>query len=475
MNTIAMSFIACLVGFVVIGLLSTFKKQKTNEDYLLAGKSMPPWLVSLAAVATQNSGFMFIGMIGYTYGSGLSSIWLMIGWLAGDLISSTFVHRRLREATGRTEGLSYSEVLARWNGTDWRSIKLFGGIATLVFLGTYAAAQLQAGSKALHVLFGWDYASGAIIGSVMVVAYCFAGGIRASIWTNAAQSFVMFGAIILMFVVGYTHTDGWSQIVTDLGAVSPNYLSLMPSDMMIPGGMGVALFALGWVFAGFGVVGQPHIMMCFMTMKKPEQMQRIRLYYYGWFASFWLLVVGVGFMARLLLPETAEFDAELALPTLSQQLLPDVLVGLVLAGLFAATISTADSQILSCTAAITRDLFPRIKSYMLTKLVTIGVTGIALAIALAGPDSVFDLTLIAWSALAAIFSPLLVVYALGGRPDHRLALSMMAAGLVVVMCWRWAELSDAVYDALPGMLAGLIVYNIGKRLGGELPHAEGGK
>ena len=194
MNTIAISFITFLLGFVAIGLLSTLQKQKTNEDYLLAGKSMPPWLVSLAAVATQNSGFMFIGMIGYTYAAGLSSIWLMVGWLVGDLLSSTFVHKRLREATGRTEGLSFSEVLARWNGTDWRSIKLFGGLATLMFLGTYAAAQLQAGSKALHVLFDWDYQTGAIIGAVMVVAYCFAGGIRASIWTNAAQSFVMSSA-----------------------------------------------------------------------------------------------------------------------------------------------------------------------------------------------------------------------------------------------------------------------------------------
>ena len=184
-------------------------------------------------------------------------------------------------------------------------------------------------------------------------------------------------------------------------------------------------------------------------------------------------MVGVGFMARLLLPETANFDAELALPTLSQQLLPDVLVGLVLAGLFAATISTADSQILSCTAAITRDLFPRIKSYMMTKFVTIGVTAVALGIALAGPDSVFDLTLIAWSALAAIFSPLLMVYVTGGRPNYKLAVAMMASGLVTVILWRAFELSDMVYDAMPGMIVGLIVYNIGKRVGGEMPGANG--
>lgn len=469
MNTIALSFIAFLLGFVVIGLLSTCKKQNTNEDYLLAGKNMPSWLVSLAAVATQNSGFMFIGMIGYTYAAGLSSIWLMVGWLVGDLISSTFVHRRLREATERTQSLSFSEVLARWNGTDWQSFKLVGGLMTLVFLGTYAAAQLKAGSKALHVLFEWDYSTGAVIGAVMVVVYCFAGGIRASIWTNAAQSFVMFGSIVLMFVVGYGDAGGWDQAVANLDAVSPTYLSLMPQDLMIPGGMGLVLFVLGWVFAGFGVIGQPHIMMCFMTMKDPAQMNRIRLYYYGWFTGFWILVVGVGFLARLLLTGVETFDAELALPALSLQLLPDPLVGLVLAGLFAATISTADSQILSCTAAITRDLFPRIKSYMLTKMVTVGVAAIALGIALKGPDSVFDLTLLAWSALAAGFSPILVVYALGGRPNSKLAITMVLTGLVTAAAWRYAGYGDMVYETMPGIIAGLAVYAVGSRLGGRLP------
>lgn len=463
MNTIAISFLGFLLGFVAIGVLSTLKKQKTNEDYLLAGQNTPAWLVSLAAVATQNSGFMFIGMIGYTYTAGLSSIWLMVGWLAGDLVSSFFVHKRLREVTEETGGLSYSEVLSRWNQTHWRKMQTIGGIATLIFLGTYAAAQLQAGSKALHVLFGWDYNTGAVIGAIMVVTYCFAGGVRASIWTNAAQSFVMIAAIVIMFIVGFGDAGSLGQIVSDLDAISPTYLSLMPQDLLVPGGMGLLLFVLGWFFAGFGVVGQPHIMLCFMTMKDPEQIKRIRWYYYGWFSSFWVLIVGVGFMARLLLPETANFDAELALPTLSKQLLPDVLVGLVLAGLFAATISTADSQILSCTAAITRDLFPRIKSYMLTKCVTVGVTAVALGIALAGPDSVFDLTLIAWSALAAVFVPLLLVYTTGGKPSEKLAIAMMLGGLVTVVLWRYFALNDLIYDAMPGILAGLVIYAVGKQ------------
>lgn len=189
---IMISFGFFLMLFVGVGILSTLKQKATTEDYLLAGRNVSPWLVALSAIATWNSGFMFIGMIGLTYTLGLSAMWLAIGLIVGDYIMSTFVHARLRQNSEKHESLTYAGALATWNGTNYRWVRLVGGLVTVLFLCAYAAAQLNAGSKALHVLFGWDYSVGAIIGCVMVVAYCFAGGIRASIWTDAAQSIVMF-------------------------------------------------------------------------------------------------------------------------------------------------------------------------------------------------------------------------------------------------------------------------------------------
>lgn len=464
---ILFSFIFFLLAFVAIGLLSSLKKHKTSSDYLLAGQSVKPWLVALSAVATNNSGYMFIGMIGYTYTVGLSSIWLMIGWISGDFLASLFIHRRIRATSEKEKVLSFSGVLSSWHGTNYNTLRFIGGVLTVIFLGTYAAAQFSAGSKALHVLLGWDYSVGAIICAVVVMGYCFAGGIRASIWTNTAQSVVMFGAMILLFVVAINAAGGFHSAMTQLAAVSPTYLNLFPSSA-IGGAGGPLLFVAGWIFAGFAVVGQPHIMTLFMSVDDPDNMKRVRAYYYSWYSLFFLLTIGVGLATRLLLPETGAFDAELALPTLAMALLPEILVGVVLAGLFAAAMSTADSQLLCCSAALTRDLTGgKTQSYLVTKLATLCVTLVALTIALMGSKSVFALVLIAWSALGSAFAPLLVVYALGGKPSERVAIAMVAAGVAAMLAWREAGLGGEVYEVMPGILAGFIPYLLARILPSE--------
>ena len=367
------SFLFFLLIFVLIGVSSSFKSKKSNSDYLLAGHDIPPWLAALSAIATNNSGYMFIGMIGFTYSAGLQSIWLMIGWILGDFTISFFVHKKLRVATENKQLLSFGGVLSRWQGTEFKRLRLLVGIITVVFLGVYAAAQFKAGSKALHVLFGWDYSTGAIIGSIIVFAYCLSGGLRASIWTDAAQSIVMIFAMTMLFFVGIDNVGGFNEYVNKLDQVSPTYLNLMPTGLAIDNGFGLFLFILGWVFAGFGVIGQPHIMIRFMTINDAESMNKTKAYYYIWFIAFYAVTIGVGLTARLILPDASNFDAELALPMISQQLLPEILIGVVLAGIFAATMSTADSQILSCSAAFTRDIIPKEKGGIIIPNTDVGI------------------------------------------------------------------------------------------------------
>lgn len=457
------SFVFFLFVFVLIGVMSAKKRQETTVDYLLASQNVKPWLVGLSAIATTNSGYMFVGQIGFTYQVGLSSIWLMIGWIAGDFITSLFVHKKLRKTTEKRHALSFAGVISKWHGEDYKYLRIVGGLVTLAFLGTYAAAQLNAGSKALHVLFDWNYAVGAVIGALIVLLYCFAGGIRASIWTDAAQSFVMLVAMLLMMGITLHTLGGWSAFIAALHEVSPTYMNLFPPDLPLGGFTGPALFVTGWFFAGVGVVGQPHIMVRFMAMDDAENIWKVRGYYYSWYVTFYTITILTALAARLLLPEVATFDAELALPTLAQDLLPSVLVGLVLAGLFAATMSTADSQILSCTAAIAHDFSEtRFNTYLATKMSTVFVTLLALAIALSGNESVFALVLIAWSALAAAFAPLLIVFAFRQKVTEGLGITMMLGGIAAVLLWRHFGLGDVIYEIAPGIMAGLLIFVVGK-------------
>ncbi len=451
----AVSFVFFLLMFAVIGGLSMFRRKQTTTDYLIAGRNVPPWLAGLSAVATNNSGYMFIGMIGMTYTTGLSSVWLMIGWIAGDLAASLLIMKKLRLATEKSDAHSFGGLLAEWQGSDYNLLRRVAGVLTILFLGAYAAAQFTAGSKALHVLFGWHLSSGAILGAGLVLLYSYSGGIRASIWTDAAQSMVMIVAMLMLMWTASEHIGSEATILDELRHVGPSYMQWFPGHTWT----GAVLFVAGWVFAGFGVAGQPHIVIRYMALDDVGNLGRFRAYYYSWFIAFYSATIVVGLLARLLLPDAGSFDAELALPMISVQLLPGALVGLVLAGLFAATMSTADSLILSCSASITRDLLPAHKSgYTGTKLATGAVVLVALALSLSGNQSVFALVLIAWGLLAAAFVPLLTVYALGGRVSEPLALAMMTAGVTVFLLWRELGLSHLAYEAMPAILAGLLVF-----------------
>ena len=430
----------------------------TRHDYYLASQSIKPWLVGLSAVATNNSGFMFIGIIGFTYTVGLSSIWLMIGWITGDFLASLFVHSRLRETASQYDETSYAGVISNWGGIRFKNLQRLIAVVSIIFLLSYASAQLLAGGKALHVLFHWPTWIGAVMVAVIILAYCLAGGIRASIWTDAAQSFVMIIAMAILLFTSVDSLGGIDQVINKMKNIE-GFLDWFPSDLVIGGPFGIMLFIIGWLFAGLSVIGQPHIMVRFMTLNDPEKMKVARFWYYSWFILFYVMANSVGMISRVFLGEAGSFDAELALPTMAIQLLPSMLVGLILAGMFAATMSTADSLILSCSASLTHDLLPhKVERGWVLKFATATMIMLALVWAYSNSQSVFNLVIISWSTLASAFAPILLVLVFDGRLTQPVAFLMLFSGIMTAMIWRMAELNMFVYEGMPGILMGLLVY-----------------
>lgn len=456
---IGASFLVFLLLFLLIGLGSWFKSKKTAEDYLVAGKQVPAWLTGLSAVATNNSGFMFIGMIGMTYATGLSSVWLMIGWIAGDFMTSLLILRKLHHASRSSKVHSFGGLLAHWHDEDNHLLRRITGVMTIVLLTLYAAAQLKAGSKATAVLLQWDPAVSIVIGAVLVLFYSAAGGLRASIWTDAAQSLVMILGMALLIFGGIELAGGWSNALQKMAAVNSSYMNWFPDTDTA----GIVLFILGWVFGGAAVIGQPHIVIRFISLDSANNINTMRWYYYGWFILFYGATIMAGLLSRIIFPETAGFDPELALPTMALQILPDILVGLVLAALFAATLSTADSLILSCSASISRDFVQhsgKAHSLWAAKLFTATILVAAVIIAMTGADSVFTLVLDAWGLLGSAFAPLVIVHALGARIPQMLSVTMIVAGVSVFLVWQ----GSSIYSVAPGMVAGLITYVVGRAL-----------
>ncbi|MFC1659241.1 sodium/proline symporter [Pseudomonadota bacterium] len=455
------SFLGFLFCFIAIGLLSIKKRKQNTDDYHIASREISPWLVALSAAASKYSGFMFIGMIGMTYIMGLASMWIMIGAVGGNLLVYLFILPKFKNFSEKHRFASYGKLISEGTGKEYKMLKYVTGFITIAFLGAYAAAQLTAGSKALHVIFDWNYNTGAIIGAIIVLLYCFAGGIRASIWTDAAQSLVMILAMSVLLIASLIEIGGIKELWLQLKSIDENLTLIFPPNLLF----GALLFVLGWITMGFITLGQPHIMIRYMTLRSNAKIKRVGIYYFSWVSIFTFVTICVGLVARVLLPEVAAFDEELALPKLSQNLLPEVLVGLVLAGIFASIMSTADSLILSCSATVSKDILPKIgKSYTLTKAVTLIITVFVLGIALYGNKNVFSLVILSFGVIGVAFTPIVILYLFKQKPSDLLSVLMILGGVSTVLYWRESGYNTSVFEGLPGLGASFAIFFIGKML-----------
>ena len=450
-------FVVFILVFAAIGVLSVRKAGEGDTDYLLAGRSVSPVLTALSAASTKYSGYMFIGLMGYIYTFGLSAVWLAVGFFFGDLLAFCFVHAAVRRAAEDSGALTFAELIGRWHGGDYRILRVAIALVTLVFLSTYAAAQFSAGGKALHVLFGWPLLSGTLIGAGVILIYCLAGGLRASIWTDAGQSLLMMIAMCLLLVTAVSAAGGTGAFFAKIEQTAPGYLDL--GQDRFGGFWPLALFAFGWLFNGIGVTGQPQVMVRFMALDRVQNVWRTGIYYFAWSGAFLIATFMVGLATRLFIAQSGGFDAELALPMLANDLVPGIAVGIIVGGVFAASMSTADSQVLACAAVLTEDL-RLVRGRWAQRLATVLVVVATLVIAAFASANVFTLVIFAWSALACSIGPLVILRALGRRPRQWVCLAMMIAGLATALIWRETGLNKTVYEGLPGMAAAFAIWII---------------
>ena len=455
---ILLSFLLFLGFFAGVGLASMRVKQDTTDDYLVAGRGMHPALAALSAVSTWNSGYMFIGFIGFIYLMGYSAIWIGVISTIGQLVAWAWLYKFIQKE-GNERGLrSLSSLVSEKAGAPEAKL---AAVLSVFFLSIYAAAQLTAGGKALFVMLGWPELVGILIGFVLVVAYCYAGGIRASIWTDAAQSCVMIVGSVILCWVALGNVGGFSGMHTELESQSATLVNFLPTDISL----GISLYLLAFFLGGLGVAGQPQVVSRVMTLKSDEDRKQAMIWFFVWQTPFIALMFIVGLASRVLFTD-GDFDAELGLPALAMDTLPALGVGMILASIFAATMSTADSQVLACTAAITDDIKPEWREdHKTTKKVTLYVAAAATMISIGGlyvpgGDSVFALVVLAVYGLGGIFVPLLIIRWMGYKPDTFHSIAMMISAFSGVIVWTFLGLGGDVFPSVPGVGSAFIAHFI---------------
>ncbi|MAH08926.1 MAG: hypothetical protein CL961_04585, partial [Euryarchaeota archaeon] len=353
---------------------------------------------------------------------------------------------------------SLSSLVSSKSGAQEAKI---AAVLSVFFLAIYAAAQLTAGGVALNSMLDWPETTGILIGFVLVVAYCYAGGIRASIWTDAAQSCVMIVGSTILCLVALGEVGGLSGLHNELATIDSAMVNIYPSGLKFGATLWIAAFFLG----GLGVAGQPQVVSRVMTLKDDKDRKQAMVWFFVWQTPFIALMFLIGLACRAIFDGTlAPEDAEEGLPLLAQSLNP-ILGGVILASIFAATMSTADSQVLACTAAVTDDIKPEWnQDHGKTKKVTLVIAAFATGISLVGQqfpgfgDSVFALVVFAVYGLGGIFVPLILIRMAGYEPDSRHTISMMIAALLGVLIWTVLGFGEYVFPSVPGMGAAFAVH-----------------
>ncbi len=463
--TMLISFLIFFCLFTGIGVASSLWKKSTIEDYFLASREIPAWLVALSFGATISSGATFIGFAGLAYQAGMTAVYAIAALTIGDHIGWLIAGNKIRRKAHEKQAHTYPSLIGKLMGNARPIVTIIAAIMTIVCLGTYCSAQLVAGAKVGESLFGWDYTYFIILGALVLLAYCWSGGIRASIWTDAVQAILIIISLFILIVAGLDKIGGFSVMWARLSEIDPKLTNLSPANLNT--------VLISWVVFGIAILGQPQLMVRHMVARSDQDLKVARRIYLSWRWVVLLMACLSGMIARVLIPTAESFDPELSIPLLWQDLLPPVLVGLLIAGLFSATMSTADSLLLAASSSLTQHLIPKWRdSYLLARLGTVFVIVLVVSIALVAPPGVLALVVLAWGWLGATLVPLIIVQLFGANPSQKLSLAMMLCGFITAIGWRYgfyplgiAPLQEffgwkKLMDLVPGVLVGFSVFAV---------------
>lgn len=445
----------CIYILMMLGIgIYFYSRTKNISDYVLGGRGLHPVVAALSAGASDMSGWLLLGLPGLMFTTGISGSWIAIGLLAGALLNWQFIARRLRIFTEQfNDSITIPGFLA--NRFSDNRLRVISAIVILIFYTLYASSGLVGGAKLFEATFNMPYEIALITGTVIIVSYTFLGGYNAVSWTDFFQGILMMIALIIVPVTIIRELGGVSVTLREIRSIDMSYLQMAGSTGII----GILSLA-AW---GLGYFGQPHILVRFMSINKPENVRSARRVGMTWMLLSIIGSVAVGFfgIAYVSSKGIALDDPEKIFITLSQLLFNPWIAGFVLAAILAAIMSTIDSQLLVSSSCLTRDIYEKIikKNATDKELVWIG-RGTVLAIALvawyisADPDSnVLSLVSYAWAGFGAAFGPIIILSLYRSDISGAGAMAGMIVGAGTVIIWK--QLHGGLfelYELLPAFI-----------------------
>lgn len=465
-----------LLGMLLIGFMYC-KRNNSAGDFYLGGRKLGPVVVALSTEASDMSSWLLMGVPGLAYFYGMAdATWTVIGLALGTYLNWLIVAKRLRRYSASLGAITIPDFFSRRYRDKSGLIEGIAALIIIIFFIPYTASGFAACGKLFTNLFDVNYMSAMIISAAVIVAYCAMGGFMAASVTSLIQSLVMTAALVIILVFGIDQAGGWSAVIDNAKAL-PGYLDMSHSTDIVSKsfsnyGFVSVVSTLAW---GLGYFGMPHILNHFMAIEDGEKLTVSRRIGTVWVVISMTVAIIIGFVGYAMsnvgaiAPFETASDAEAILVRISSLLsksgfVPALLAGLVLAGILASTMSTADAQLLASASSISHNILKGVfhieltnKQEMRVARVTVFVVAVLGVLLARNPESsVFGIVSFAWAGFGAAFGALMLFSLFWKRTNKYGALAGMVSGGVTVFIWKYLVRplggSWDVYELLPAFI-----------------------
>ena len=458
MNNIAevIVFILYLLAMIGIGVYFFIKTKNGGEkDYFLGGRKMGAWVSALSAGASDMSAWVLMGLPASIYALGLGQVWIAIGLAIGYALSWIFEAPRLRAFSIQADdAITIPQYLTKRFKSKSYALQVICAVIFLVAYTIYAASSIKAAGTLFSTVIGLDPQVAMYLAAAIIISYTFLGGFSAVSWTDFFQGMLMLGALLLAPIFAAAHlTEPTSEVLEE----TPQFFTLFTSWQDVASG-------LAW---GLGYFGMPHIIIRFMSVRSQHELKKSAKIGITWTVLILVFATLVGILGRMMLGfDQKIYDDSLVFITMVRRIFPSVISGILLSAILAASMSTADSQLLSAASAFSSDVYkPLIRKNQATdkemlwtgRYVVLAISIIALIIA-SNPNagSIMALVSNAWGVFGAAFGPAILLSLFWKRFNFAGAAAGIVVGAVVDIAWlNWLS-GTGLYELLPGFLAGLL-------------------
>lgn len=468
-----LAYMCLLIG---VGFYNS-KKNSTSEDFYLGGRKMGALVVAMSAEASDMSSWLLMGLPGVAYLTGIAdAFWTAAGLAVGTYLNWLFTSRRLRRYSEKIDAITVPNFFAKRFHDEKNIITAISAVIIVVFFIPYVASGFAACGKLFNSLFGLDYMTGVILFSIIIVIYTIMGGFTSVATNDLIQSIVMSIALISIVTFGVSSAGGFDAVMDNAKSL-PGYFSLSAIHDAVAGTAvpysalsAVSLFA--W---GIGYFGMPHILVRFMAIEDESKLVLSRRVASIWVTiamgvAIFIGVVGLGVVkAGNMTPLEDSERVIIALTDILSQngFLAAVLGGVILAGILAATMSTADSQMLVAASGVSenivQDFFGKKltekQSLMVARGTILAIAAIGLFLAKDPNSSVFGIVSFAWAGMGAAFAGVMICALFWKRTTLQGALAGMISGGAMVFIWKYAVRPMGgildIYELLPAFLVSL--------------------